>query len=58
MREEGIIRVIPGHSGWFAYGRDEQGSEFLTLVALWALVESSTNVRRVVGLTAQGGWSM
>ncbi len=54
MREEEIIQVIPGHFGWFAYGRDEQGAEFLTPVAMWALVESSGNVRRVVGLTAHG----
>ena len=54
MREEEIIQVMPGHFGWFAYGRDEQGVEFLTPVALWALVESSGNVRRVVGLTAHG----
>jgi len=54
VREEEIIQVIPGHFGWFAYGRDEQGTEFLTPVALWALVESSGNVRRVVGLTAHG----
>jgi hypothetical protein len=54
MREEEIVLVIPSHFGWFAYGRDEQGSEFLAPVALWALVESSGNVRRVVGLTAHG----
>jgi hypothetical protein len=46
--------VMPGQFGWFAYGRDEQGVEFLTPVALGALVESSGNVRRVVGLTAHG----
>jgi hypothetical protein len=54
LREEEIIQVMPGQFGWFAYGRDEQGTEFLTPVALWALVESSGNVRRVVGLTAHG----
>ena len=54
MREEEIIQVIPGHFGWFAYGRDEQGAEFLAPVSCWALVESSGNVRRVVGLTAHG----
>ena len=54
MREEEIIQVIPGHSGWFAYGRDEQGAEFLTPVVVWPLVESSGNVRRVLGLTAHG----
>ena len=46
--------MVPVQFGWFAYGRDEQGVEFLTPVALWALVESSGNVRRVVGLTAHG----
>lgn len=45
---------MSGHFGWFAYGRDEQGVEFLAPVALWALVESSSGVRRVVGLTAHG----
>ena len=55
MREEEIIQVVPAQFGWFAYGRDGQGgSEFLTPVALWALVESSGSVRRVVGLTAHG----
>ncbi len=54
MREEEIVQVVPGHFGWFAYGRDEQGVEFLAPVALWALVESSAGVRRVVGLTAHG----
>ena len=54
MREEEIVQVVPVQFGWFAYGRDEQGVEFLTPVALWALVESSGNVRRVVGLTAHG----
>ena len=54
MREEEIIQVVPAQFGWFAYGRDEQSAEFLTPVALWALVESSGNVRRVVGLTAHG----
>jgi hypothetical protein len=34
MREEEIVLVIPSHFGWFAYGRDEQGSEFLAPVAL------------------------
>lgn len=54
MREEEIVQVMSGHFGWFAYGRDEQGVEFLAPVALWALVESSSGVRRVVGLTAHG----
>jgi hypothetical protein len=54
VREEEIIQVVPAQFGWFAYGRDEQGAEFLTPVALWALVESSGSVRRVVGLTAHG----
>jgi hypothetical protein len=54
VREEEIIQVIPGHFGWFACGRDEQGTEFLMPVAMGALVESSGNVRRVVGRTAHG----
>ena len=54
MREEEIIQVVPAQFGWFAYGRDEQGAEFLAPVALWALVESSAGVRRVVGLAAHG----
>jgi len=52
VREEEIIQVAAAQFGWFAYGRDEQGAEFLAPVALWALVESSAGVRRVVGLTA------
>jgi hypothetical protein len=54
VREEEIIQIIPAQFGWFAYGRDEQGTEFLAPVALWALVDSSAGVRRVVGLTAHG----
>ena len=55
MREEEIIQVVPAQSGWFAYGRGGQGNaEFLAPVALWALVDSSAGVRRVVGLTAHG----
>jgi hypothetical protein len=54
VREEEIVQVVPAQFGWFAYGREKQGVEFLTPVALWALVESSGNVRRVVGLTAHG----
>ena len=55
MREEEIVQVVSAQFGWFAYGRDEEGgAEFLTPVALWALVESSGSVRRVVGLTAHG----
>jgi hypothetical protein len=56
VREEEIVQVVPAQSGWFAYGRDDGqgGAEFLAPVALWALVESSANVRRVVGLTAHG----
>ncbi len=54
MREEEITQVIPALWGWYAYGQDEQGVEFLAPVACWALVESSGNVRRVVGLSAHG----
>ena len=47
--------MVPAQPGWFAYCREgEGGAEFLTPVALWALVESSGSVRRVVGLTAHG----
>jgi hypothetical protein len=55
VREEEIIQVVPAQFGWFAYGREgEGGAEFLAPVALWALVDSSAGVRRVVGLTAHG----
>ncbi len=54
MREEEIVQIIPGSWGWYAYGQDEQGVEFLAPVACWALVESSSNVHRVVGLGAHG----
>jgi hypothetical protein len=55
VREEEIIQVVPAQFGWFAYGHNEQdGAEFLAPVALWALVESSGSVRRVVGLSAHG----
>jgi hypothetical protein len=36
VREEEIIQIIPCDFGWFAYGRDEHGAEFLAPVALWA----------------------
>ena len=54
MREEGVVRIVPAPRGWHAYGQDEQGVEFLAPVACWALVQSSSNVRRVVGLGAHG----
>ena len=54
MREEEIVQIVPAQLGWYAYGHDEQGADFLTPVACWALVESSGSVRRVVGLTAHG----
>ena len=54
MREEEIVQIVPAQWGWYAYGHDEQGAEFLSPVACWALVESSGSVRRVVGLTAHG----
>ncbi len=58
MREEEIIQIAPAQGGWYAYGHDEQGAEFLAPVACWALVESSGNVRHVVGLTAHGSGSV
>jgi hypothetical protein len=54
VREEEIVQIIPASLGWYAYGQDEQEGEFLTPVVCWALVESSGNVRRVVGLSAHG----
>jgi hypothetical protein len=54
VREEEIMQITPALWGWYAYGQDEQGVEFLTLVVCWALVESSGNVRRVVGFGAHG----
>ena len=54
MSEEEIVQIVPAPLGWYAYGRDEQGAEFLAPVTLWALVQSSAGVRRVVGLTAHG----
>ena len=58
MREEEITQIIPAPWGWYAYGQDEQGVEFLAPVLCWALVESSSNVRRVVGLSAHGNSSV
>jgi hypothetical protein len=54
VREEEIVQIVPAPWGWYAYGQDEQGVEFLAPVVCWALVESSSNVRRVVGLGAHG----
>ncbi len=54
MREEKIIQIVPAQRGWYTYGHDEQGAEFLVPVACWALVESSGNMRHVAGLTAHG----
>ena len=58
MREEEIAQIVPAPRGWYAYGRDEQGAEFLAPVVCWALIESSSNVRRVVGLGAHGSGSV
>ncbi len=56
MREEEIVQIVPAPWGWYAYGQDEQGVEFLAPVLCWALVESSSNVRRVVAW-ARTGWA-
>ena len=58
MREEEIVQIVSAPWGWYAYGQDEQGVEFLAPVLCWALVESSSNVRRVVGLSAHGNSSV
>jgi len=58
VREEEIVQIVPAPRGWYAYGQEEQGAEFLAPVALWALVESSAGVRRVVGLSAHGNSSV
>jgi len=52
------VQIVPAPWGWYAYGQDEQGVEFLAPVLCWALVESSSNVRRVVGLSAHGNSSV
>ena len=54
MREGEIVQIIPAPWGWYTYGQDEQGVEFHAPVVCGALVESSSNVRRVVGLGAHG----
>jgi len=46
VREDEIMQIIPAPWGWLAP------------VALWALVESSESVRRVVGLSAHGNSSV
>ncbi len=48
MREEEIMQITPALWGWYAYGQDEQGVEFLTPVVCGALVESSGNASRLV----------
>ena len=58
MREEEIVQIVPAPLGWYAYGQDEQGVEFLAPVTLWALVQSNESVRRVVGLSAHGNGSV
>jgi hypothetical protein len=58
VREEEIVQIVGAPWGWYAYGQDEQGVEFLAPVLCWALVESSSNVRRVVGLSAHGNSSV
>ena len=58
MREEEIVQIVPAPWGWYAYGQDEQGAEFLAPVTLWALVQSNGSVRRVVGLSAHGNSSV
>ena len=58
MREEEIVQIVPAPLGWYAYGQDEQGVEFLAPVTLSALVQSSESVRRVVGLSAHANISV
>jgi len=54
VREDEIVQIVPAPGGWYAYGQDGQGVEFLAPVVCWALIEPSSNVRRVVGLGAHG----
>jgi hypothetical protein len=54
VREGEIVQIIPALWGWYAYGQDEQGEEFHPPMVCWALVESSSNVRRMVDLGAHG----
>ena len=58
MREEEILQIIAAPWGWYGYGQDEQGVEFLAPVALWAPVQSSEGTRHVVGLSAHGNSSV
>ena len=52
MRKDEIAQLVPAYPGWYAYGKDEGGNEFLSPIACWALAEGSSGVRYVVGMCA------
>jgi hypothetical protein len=44
VREEEIVQIIPAPWGWYAYGQDEQGVEFLCTPVLTShTVEDETS---------------
>ena len=52
MRRDEVTQIAPATPGWYAYGKDGGGEEFLSPVACWALGESNSGVRYVVGMCA------
>jgi hypothetical protein len=52
VRQDDIVQITPAHPGWYAYGKEEDGVEFLTPIVCWALAESSAGIRYVAGLCA------
>ncbi|MBV9455855.1 MAG: hypothetical protein JOZ19_17345 [Rubrobacter sp.] len=53
MREDDIVQITPAQPGWCAYGRSQDGMEFLSPIICWALAENSrTGSRYVAGLCA------
>jgi hypothetical protein len=45
-----IVTIIPADAGWRAIYGSQSGSEELSRIVAWALVEDDAGVRRVVGM--------
>jgi hypothetical protein len=54
VRKAEISQIVPAPPGWYAYGKGANGREFLSPIVCWALVESSSDVRYVVGMCGHG----
>jgi hypothetical protein len=55
VRKDEITQITSALPGWYAYGKDADGREFLSPIVCWALVESSAGGRYVQACTHTSG---